>query len=860
MSSLIGRTVEFSRRHAGVLTPVVLVLALGAAIYVSRRISIDSDTKKLADPNLPWQREAADLDRQFPQNEHLLVTVVDGTTPDLASDAAAELARRMGQRPDLFQSVRQPDAVPFFRRDGLLFLPASEVQDFADRLISAQPFLGTLAADPSVRGVLDAIDLVAQGALRGEIEPAKIDQPLGAVADSVEAALAGRRQPLSWQALLGGRKPGAGELRRFVLARAVLNYGQVNAASQAIDAVKAAVHAAGLGPESGIRVRVTGPVALDNDQLAALTENATFSTVLCVGLLCFWLAVCVRSARTMLAILLTLIVGLVGCAAFAVRMVGPFNPLSIAFAPLFVGIAVDFGIQFSVRYSAERLVAASAEAFQRTASGVGPSLAVAAAATAAGFLSFAPTANLGVRDLGLIAGVGMIIALVLNLTLLPALLALLRTRPERHAAGFAWGAELDRYLYRRRRWVIAAALILAAFSAAILPRLEFDFNPVDLENPRSESVKTLFDLTSNPDTSPYTIQFMATPPAAVADADRLRAIPEVARVVSLESFVPDGQAPKLEILGDAASLLGPTLSPAVVKPPPTPGEIIAAADRCADEMEKLGSRGDRPAARLAAALRGIAQRGPPALPALAYNLSAGISRRLADLREALRAGPVSLDTLPAEFRRDWVAPDGRRRVEVFPRGDTRDNEILRHFASAVQRVVPQAVGSAVEVDEWTRMAPRTFAIAGLLALATISILLFAVLRKVRDVGLVLAPLLLAGILTLAAAALLGFSINFANIITLPMMLGIGVAFDIYFVMRHRAGETGVLGSPTARGVVFSALTTGTAFGSLVLSRSPGLAEMGRFLSVALFFILACTLLVLPALFGRISRTGRGHST
>jgi len=230
------------------------------------------------------------------------------------------------------------------------------------------------------------------------------------------------------------------------------------------------------------------------------------------------------------------------------------------------------------------------------------------------------------------------------------------------------------------------------------------------------------------------------------------------------------------------------------------------------------------------------------------------------LREALRAGPVSLDTLPAEFRRDWVAPDGRRRVEVFPRGDTRDNEILRHFASAVQRVVPQAVGSAVEVDEWTRMAPRTFAIAGLLALATISILLFAVLRKVRDVGLVLAPLLLAGILTLAAAALLGFSINFANIITLPMMLGIGVAFDIYFVMRHRAGETGVLGSPTARGVVFSALTTGTAFGSLVLSRSPGLAEMGRFLSVALFFILACTLLVLPALFGRISRTGRGHST
>jgi predicted RND superfamily exporter protein len=192
-------------------------------------------------------------------------------------------------------------------------------------------------------------------------------------------------------------------------------------------------------------------------------------------------------------------------------------------------------------------------------------------------------------------------------------------------------------------------------------------------------------------------------------------------------------------------------------------------------------------------------------------------------------------------------------VEVFPRGDTRDNEKLRRFARAVQGIVPQAVGSAVAVDEWTGLAPRAFATAGVLALVTISVLLAAVLRRVRQVAMVLLPLLLAGVLTLGSAALLGFSINFANIITLPMMLGIGVAFDIYFVMRHRAGEPGLLGSATARGVVFSALTTGTAFGSLALSRSPGMAEMGKFLALALFFILVCTLFVLPALLGEVPR-------
>jgi len=215
--------------------------------------------------------------------------------------------------------------------------------------------------------------------------------------------------------------------------------------------------------------------------------------------------------------------------------------------------------------------------------------------------------------------------------------------------------------------------------------------------------------------------------------------------------------------------------------------------------------------------------------------------------------------MPAEFRQDWVAPDGRWRVQVFPRGDTRDNATLRHFARVVQAIVPQAVGSAISVAEWTALAPRAFGTAGALALVIISVLLLVVLRRFKTVLMVLGPLLLAGIFTLGAASVLGFSINFANIITLPMMLGIGVAFDIYFVMRHRADAPGLLGSPTGRGVVFSALTTGSAFGSLALSESPGMAEMGKFLGLALFFILACTLFILPALLGGDSRPAPSHS-
>ena len=427
-------------------------------------IRIDSDTGKLVDPNLSWQKASADLDRQFPQNHDLLLAVVDGATADQASDAAAVLSHSLAQRPDLFRFVRQPDASSYFRRYGLLFLSPAEVQDFADHLISAQPFLGTLAADPSLRGVLDAVDLLAQGALHGEVDSKQIDPPLNALAEAAEAAAAGRRQPLSWQQFLSGRKPGRGELRHFVLASTALNFGQIQAASRAIEAVRTAARSAGLTPENGVTVRVTGPVALNNDQLAALSEGATFSTVLCLGLLCFWLLVGLRSVRTVAAILATLLVGLAACAAFAVRVIGPFNPVSIAFAPLFIGVAIDFGIQFSVRYSAERIAGAPIEAFRRTAAGIGAPLAVAAAATAVGFLAFAPTAYLGVRDLGLIAGAGMIIALFLNLTLLPALLSLLGAGPQPHSAGFAWGVAADRFLGRRRCWVIAGVPSLSPSS------------------------------------------------------------------------------------------------------------------------------------------------------------------------------------------------------------------------------------------------------------------------------------------------------------------------------------------------------------------------------------------------------------
>ncbi len=853
MLALITNLVELSRRNAAAVTAVVVLLAVFGGYFAAGHFSIDTDIDKLINPDLPWRQQEKALETAFPQNVDLLLVVVDAKTPDEAEDGTTVLVRRLTEETGLFNGVRRPDGGDFFRKNGLLFLSKQEVQDVADQLISAQPLIGTLAADPSLRGVFDALDLAAQGVIHGETEPKEIDGPLSTVAQAAAAALAGKREPLSWQGMMTGRNPEPRELRRFILAQPKLNYEDVEPGAPATAAIHDAARQLGLTPQNGVSVRVTGPVALSDAEFSTLTNGAGFSTALSVGLLCLWLMLALRSLRLFVAIITTLIVGLVGSGVFAIGAVGPLNPISIAFAVLFVGIAVDFGIQFSVRYRDERFRADNfTTALRGTATSIGGPLAVAALAAAVGFFSFVPTDYTGVSELGLIAGVGMLLALLLNLTLLPALLTILRPRGERRPVGFARAAPLDRFLLVHRRPLIAAAAALALACLAVLPHLRFDFNPLHLQNAREEAVSTLFDLMSDPTTTPYTIDILTPSVAAAAAlAERLETLPEVAQAVTVASYVPRDQKEKLVIIEDAAQLLGPTLTPARVMPAPDDREVLAAIVTCAADMKQVASRGSEAAAALARALDGVLAQGASALPALEANVAPGIERRLDDLRLSLQAAPVMFENLPPLLKRDWVAADGRARIEVFPKGDARDNEVLRRFAAAVKRIAPDATGTPVTIQESARTVTHAFIVAGIIALAAISLLLALVLRRLWDVLLVLAPLLLAGLLTLATSVLAGLPLNFANIIALPLLLGVGVAFDIYFVMRWRAGYSDLLQSSTARAILFSALTTGTAFGSLALSNHPGTSEMGTLLTLALFYTLLCTLFVLPALLGPV---------
>ena len=604
---------------------------------------------------------------------------------------------------------------------------------------------------------------------------------------------------------------------------------------------------------------MTGAVALADEEFATVAQGAVAGLVGSLVLVVVWLVLAVRSWRLVLPILVNLLLGLLVTTAFAALTSSPLNLISVAFAILFVGIAVDFAIQFSVRFreaAAQQPDALSALA--ATAHRAGGQILVAAAATAAGFLAFVPTDFRGVAELGLIAGAGMLIAFACTVTVLPAgiMLCRRRSRPRgQMECGFAWAAPLDRLVVRARWPVTAAFVLLAICGGAAAPHLLFDSDPMHTKDPSTEAMRTLADLSALPLTNPYSIEILA-PDAAAASAvvARVAALPLVAQVVSLASFIPQDQAEKLALIADAASVLAPTLAPRTPAAPVSASDLRLAAETVAAQLARAVPR--LPPGHMLAAILGDVQQLAAAPDEQLLQANAALTRflpqQIARLRLALSAAPVTQASLPPELARDWVLPDGRQRIQVSAKPEAASPAGLRRFAEQVEQAVPEAGGPAVTIAETAITIIAAFERAAIGALLAIVVILFVALRRVLDVVLVLAPLLLSALLTVLVAVLLPLPLNFANVIALPLLLGVGVSFNIYFVMNWRAGLRCQLTSSTARAVVFSALTTGTAFGSLALSRHPGTASMGTLLLLSLGCTLLASLLFVPALLATFS--------
>ncbi len=620
--------VERVRRLAWPVVIGSVLLALAGGVYTASHLRMNTDIDALLSPDLPYRKIFKAFEEDFPQMRGNLVVVVESDGAERAESAAKALAAKFAADHALFEDVFYPMGDPFFHREGLLYLKSDELQQFADRIVQAKPLLVTFALDRSLRGFFGALGDVAEGVKLGKLDPALLAHPLGAIAQTVEGQIDGKSDPLSWRDLVAASPGKASDRRQIIQLKLHIDPQSLSPAVTAIKAVRATAAELGLDPAHGVRVRITGSPALDEDDLKTVRDGVGLASAVSLVLVSIIVFLGLRSPRLVFATLATLVLSLVWTAAYATLAVGYLNMISVAFAVLFIGLAVDFSIQFGLRYkeSVDRGSPTQA-ALREAAGGTGVAVTLAAVCAAIGFFAFVPTDYIGLSQLGIIAGGGMFIGLFATLTLLPAILTLLPVKPSRRAVENRKGYAAARLLERHARAACLGALAVGLVALTSFPWVRFDIDPINLKSPDSESVQVFRDMTKDSRTSPYSISIV-TPNLGAADAlaKRLDKLPEVAGTVTLSSFLPSDEEAKLPVIRRMAASVLPILQAPERRSPPS-------GERRRDATEEAGT--------MLTGLANLPNAGAAAAPA----------RHLAEVLARFNEGPGRISIAMAASRR-----------------------------------------------------------------------------------------------------------------------------------------------------------------------------------------------------------------
>jgi len=875
----IARCVHLANDFAWPIIAVCVLLTGVFGFYITTHLGVNSDLARNVASDHPSRQNYEAFTKLFPNLENAILVVVDGENPELARDATRRLQQVMLARPESFEDVYESGASDFFEVHGLLYRSADELDLFVDQMARMQPLLAELERDPGIqtltRSISDGLDALRDG--EGDIDPADWARILDSLGHATVEVYTEFPLAVSWEEMMLADSAVESEVRRVLVVHPILDFTALMPAGPVLAEIRAIIHGLQLSPERGVTVRITGNPALNYEELFGFAWDIGVGGIFCFVIVAIVLARAFRSIRLVAASVVTLLIGLVWTATFAVFAVGDLSLISLSFGVLFIGLGVDFAIHLGMSYAGERQAGSDHEtAIVDAAAAVGPSLATCTMTTAIGFYVFVPADFIGVAELGLIAGTGMFVIFGLTLTLFPALLtAVFRVDPER---------ELGSPLHFRSEWwrfdknasgtVLAIAAVAGAAALATLPLARFDTNVIKMRDPTTESVQTFDELLEQSGVaSPWFINSVRDDLAAAdALAGRMKALEAVDNTITLSDFVPDDQDEKLEVLEDLAFLLEAPAVASQSEPDDDAASQIESLRRLRAFLDEswlddrqleispsvtaLSNHLDRFLARV------DDEPDPePALDALAGVLLSGLPDQLARLRRAANAETISLDVLPEDLVARMQTDEGVARVQIFPAEDLNDEPAFVRFTSAVMEIDPKAAGVPMNLVGFAKAIRDSFREALTSAFIIITMLLVLLWRRPLPPLYVMSPLVLSSLLTVAVMVVLDIPFNFANVIVIPLLLGIGVDSGVHLVHRATDDSTlDLLDSTTARAVFYSALTTTVSFGTLGLSSHRGLASLGQTLAIGMVLTVVCNLVVLPSMIARFGGLGAKGAT
>jgi uncharacterized protein len=839
-----------------------LLLSGGVSYHVYNHLGINTNTSDMLSPDLPFQQNQRRIDKAFPQDSATLILIVEAQTPEETTIAANELKNRLAVQTDRFESVTIPTDNEFFRQQALLYLDQSELDTLAKKLTDAQPFIGHLAQNYHIGGLFEIIGLALNE--KDEELPMDLNPLLVALDNNINQQIIGHPQRLSWQNLLAEDKLNTDTNRTLVIAKPKLNFSELLPADAPQAATKEAVRAI-MAENSSVKIRITGETALEHDELESVTRGAQLAGIVSLVLVFVVQWIGLRSLKLLSITYIVLVMGLVITAGFAAITVGHLNVISIAFASLYIGLGVDYAVHICLYYRERRARGyANDQAIHHSMHGVGSSLFLCALTTALGFFAFIPTDYAGVSELGIISGGGIFIGLIISVTVLPALFCVLPVNNPKPIHSALTPKFIVTFPFRYSTPIRIVSIILGLGACLVLTKLSFDSNPVNLRDPNSESVSSFKELLKSKNDSPFAlITLAANLDEATNMATKMGKLSTVHEAITLADFVAKDQDEKLTTIEDLNLILGNQLEN-FGRTLPVNSDQRQALIKFNDELKKAIAEKSPNAPMVT--LQQLQQRieafvqqaDKSANPVESYsqlekNMLGLLPYTLERLKTSLTASAFGMNDIPDYIRSHWLSADGLYKILITPKKDLNDPDNQRAFVDEVQKIDAKVSGLPVANQASGDAVVKAFIQAFGSAFAAIVLVLLAIYRSIKQTALVIMPLVLAALLTGATNVLLNNQFNFANIIALPLLLGMGIDSSILIMHRlhfNLSENENLLQSSTTRGIIFSSITTLCSFSSLSFTSHQGMASMGLLLSIGLFFTVICSLIVLPAFSGK----------
>ncbi|WP_024298216.1 MMPL family transporter [Methylomicrobium lacus] len=848
---------------------IICLLVGGTIQYTANHLSINTDTAELIAPDAPFQQNRRKFEQAFSKDLHTLLLVVESDTPELTKSATKRLGRLLAADKTNFDSVYVPNDNEYFHRNGLLYLEQDDLQTLSNSLSQAQPFIGRISKEPNLTGFFSILEDALTSANKDQSVPIDLTSLVDKINVALHKRINGQNSLLSWENLIAEQKiTQASANKGFINVLPKFDYSSIRPAENAIEAIRKAAVTIQEPNLPAVKVWVTGEVGLEDDELLGMSTGTFNASIFSVVLVFVILLKAYHSLALTLTTLFTLALGMVFCAGFAAFSVKELNLISVAFAVSNIGLGVEYAIHFCLRYRDNLLHHVDrVRAIRSTLISTSPSLLLCAGTTAIGLYAFIPTDYKGVSELGLLAGTSLFICLLVTLTVLPLLLKFVPVSVPKDADTshplLATLAEKFAHLTLHFAKPIAiGTVVFSVLSIILVFNVKTDFNPLNLRDPKTESVIAFKSLMKDKDTSPMTLTVLAQ------DADKAKALQQqlakidtVDKTISLFDFVPDNQEDKLAIIDEIALMLGaqpqrfPELQPDLA---PEPGivKLIKAIDTVLPTKKNAKEIGSLTQLRkeLNDMLLELDARQETSrrqfIEQVQITLLGTLPKVMNELYGSLNASEVTLDDVPQDIKDRWLSKTGLYRIQIVPKYDLNDLDKMAKFITDVQAIAPETTDLPVMYWESMKEVISAFQQAIIIALITIALLLLAIRRNLTDTLLVMTPLILAGLFTMASTVLTGTPINFANIIALPLLLGLGVDNGIHMVekLHHSLSEEqNIYQSSTARAMFYGALTTASSFAGLAFSPHEGIASMGLVITIGIFWIMTCTFVVLPAL-------------